>query len=314
MTSLSAKEIEDQFFGMVADGNYERALSLVTEHFALFPPHAQSVVYLWRMDMACRLGNDSLALDLLKQAVNAGHWYASLDKNPNFRILNDSTAFQHLITLCAQRRAEEIARSRAELKILEPEQQGDAYPTVFALHGNSGNIESFAPHWQYAVHAGWLVVLPQSPQALGPEMYVWNDWDWVVPSLVAQYRDVCTTYPVDPTGTVLAGFSMGAGLALRQAFERTIPVNGVLAVAPFLSDAEKLRPALTDPQNREMSVYLVASQEDEYCYAVAQKLSLLFQEYGIRHYLDIYTDVGHAFPASFEPRIPSALDFIRGRS
>lgn len=314
MTSQSAKNIEQQYFGLVADGNFEQALSLVSQHFALFPPHAQRVVYFWRMDMACRLGNTSLALDLLEAAVNAGHWYASLDKNASFRLLNDSTRFQHLITQCAQRRTEEIERSRPGLTILKPDPLRDANPTVIALHGNSGNVESFAPHWQHAVRAGWLVILPQSPQSFGPRTYVWNDWDWVVPVLLEQCRQVCKTHPVDPTCIVLTGFSMGAGLALRQAFERTLLVNGVLAVAPFLSDVEKLRPALQNPQNREMRVYLVASHEDQYCYEVARELSVLFPEYGIRYQLDISPDVGHAFPSSFEARISDALDFISGRA
>jgi hypothetical protein len=90
-------------------------------------------------------------------------------------------------------------------------------------------------------------------------------------------------------------------LPCLQAFERTLPVNGVLAVAPFLSDVERLRPALQNSQNREMRGYLVASHEDEYCYEVARKLSVVLPVYGIRHQLEIFPDVGHAFPASVEP-------------
>jgi hypothetical protein len=81
-------------------------------------------------------------------------------------------------------------------------------------------------------------------------------------------------------------------------------------VAPFLSDVEALQSVLAEPQNQKLRIYLVASKEDEYCHSVAVKLSVLLPTYGIEHKLDIYTDTGHAFPLSFEQRVPMALDFI----
>jgi hypothetical protein len=65
MSNVTTKEVEQQYFQFVAKKQYGEALALVTRHFALFPEYAQSVVYFWRMDMACRLNNRTLALEFV---------------------------------------------------------------------------------------------------------------------------------------------------------------------------------------------------------------------------------------------------------
>jgi predicted esterase len=260
--------------------------------------------------MACRLNDVQLALATLREAVDNGHWYAHLDQNPDFQILADSLDFQELVAICAQRREEEIANAKPVIKVLEPEPSSGSRSLLFALHGNSGNVEQFASHWEDARDHGWLVALPQSPQAHGPENFSWNDWDWVIPTIWNHFSQVSQNYPIDQERVVLAGFSMGAGLALWLALEQTIKVQGLICVAPFLSDPDALRTVLADSQNQKLRIYLVASKEDEYCYDVAQKLSALFTEYEIEHRLEIYQDIGHSFPPSFENHVPNALDFI----
>jgi len=307
---MDAKQVEQQYHALAAAGEHAQALELVTRHFELFPPHAQSVVYYWRLKMACGLGDVPLALDTLRRAVNDGHWYDSLAGNPDFEILAGSPEFQSLMEICADRRLQAIAASVPVLKILQPPKASGPYSLVFALHGNNSSAEVFAPRWEQARERGWLVALPQAPQSFGPGTYSWNDWDWAIPALVKQYGQILESYPVDPQKVVLAGFSMGAGLALWLAFERTLRCRGVLCVAPFLSEVDAFTPVLAEAESSSLRVYLVASPEDEYCHSVAVKLSSILPQYGVEHQLDIYTDTGHAFPASFEARLPAALDFI----
>ena len=310
MDQPKTKEIEQQYHQLVANGEYSKALHLATQYFDVFPPYAQRVVYYWRLSMACRLKDVQLALATLREAVENGHWFDNLNNEADFHILADQTEFHQLVALCEKRRSEEIANTQPVLKILKPENPSESYPLLFALHGNSSNVNVFAPHWRSAQEHGWLVALPQSPQAFAPETFSWNDWDWEIPTLVEHYSQICQTFPVDRNRVVLAGFSMGAGLALWLALERTIEVRGLICVAPFLSEVEALRSLLAQPENQKLRIYLVASKEDEYCYDVAVKLSEIMSQYGIDHKLDIYTDTGHAFPSSFEQRVPIALDFI----
>jgi len=307
---MNAREVEQQYHQLVAEGQYAAALQVATEHFSLFSHPAQKVVYFWRMDMACRLGESSLALDVFREAVEAGHWYAKLDENHNFQALHDWPEFQALVKTCAQRRLDEMAEAPAVMQVLQPQQRSASYPLLFALHGNGSNVEALAPRWQQATAHGWMVALPQSPQAQGAGLYSWNDWDWAIPTLVRRFGEVCEAYPIDRTKVALAGFSMGAGLALWLALERTLAVQGVIAVAPFLSDVDALRPVLSDEQNRSLHFYLVASHQDEYCYKVAGSLAALMAENRVEHRLDLYAEGGHAFPPSFELAVPAALEYV----
>lgn len=309
---MNAQTVEQHYHQAVAERRYADALELATHYFEVFPPHAQRVVYFWRMDMACKVGDARQALQVLRAAVDAEHWFSRLDQNPTFALLQGSPEFAQLVALCAERRAEEMAHAPSINKVLTPAHGITPYPLVFALHGNSENAEIFAPHWQAAVDHGWLVSVPQSPQALGPNSYVWNDWDWVIPVLQTHAAQVQHEYAVGQNKVVLAGFSMGSGLAIWLALEQKLAVSGVIAVAPFLRDPDALRPLLAQAASQALRFYLVASKEDEYCYTVAHDLAKLFTEYGITHCLDLYDDVGHAFPPTFEQKLPQALAFIVG--
>ncbi len=165
-------------------------------------------------------------------------------------------------------------------------------------------------HWGAAHKHGWVVALPQSPQEYAPDIFSWNDWDWVVPTVVENYEKVCKSYPVNEAQTILAGFSMGACVAISLALEQTIKVKGLLCVAPYFTDVEELSPLLAKIKGRRFRVYLVASKDDEFCYEVAVKLAQLLEDYGIEHKLDIYPAVGHSFPPQFEERIPEALAYL----
>ncbi len=265
------------------------------------------------MTMALRLGNAALALQLLNNAIDAGHWYHGLREDPDFAALYDSPEFDRIVEICAERRAQAIALAKPIVKTRQPDRFSPPYPLLMALHGNQSNVELFTPHWTSAVEHGWLVALPQSSQAYGPGTFSWNDWEWAIDEVkrhAAVLRAQPAQYPIDPQRVVIAGFSMGAGLAAWLALSDTIDVRGCLLVAPFLSDVDNLLPLLEKRMARRMRVYLVASQDDEYCYGIAQKLAALLPQYGIECEVEWYPEVGHSFPPPFGNRLPDALNFI----
>jgi predicted esterase len=310
MQPLDAKQVEQRYHSLAASGDYAGALELVTRHFELFPHHAQAVVYYWRIKMACKLGNASLALDTLQQAVEVGHWYDDLGEEEDLAILGVSERFQQLVAVCNARRQAAIDSEKPVMQVLKPSEGAGPHPLVFGLHGNNSSAAFFEQHWEPAVRQGWLVALPQAPQAYGPDKFSWNDWGWARQSLRKQLAQLREEEQVDATRTVLAGFSMGAGLALWLGLEGALAAKGVLCVAPFLSEVEALEPLLAALDRPDFRIYLVASPGDKYCHQVAVRLSGMLTSYGIEHRLDLYEDVGHAFPAPFRERIPAALEYL----
>jgi predicted esterase len=312
MEKLTLREIEQRYHQLVAEGDYEAALEWASAYAYEFPPHGKQVVYYWRFSLAARLGRAEQALGLMDEALTAGHWYADLESDEDFIALRDLPAFKQIVALCRERREEAIRTAVPVLKTILP--AGDfskPYPWLMALHGNGSNVERAAKNWAGVADLGWLVALPQSPHEYAPEWYSWNDWDWAIRSLKKQYAELVENYPVDPDRLVLAGFSMGAGLATYLAVSQTIvPVRGVIAVAPFLPDPEVLRPFLEEGRAAGLRVYLVASAGDEYCLQIARQLAEMLPPYCLACHLQVYPDQEHTFPPSFEQALSEALDFV----
>ena len=304
------EEIEQQFDHLAQAGAYAEALELVTREAHLFPDYAQKVVYSWRMTMACRLKDRALALQLLKEAVEAGHWYSGLRDNPDFHLLHGEPEFEKLVEICAERRAHEMASAIPTLKVLQPDRQFAPYPLLLALHGATSNVESFAGHWSAAVSDGWLVGLPQSSQAFGPGTFSWNDWEWAMQEVQKHYAALCQEHPIDPQRVVVAGFSQGGGLAAWLALSGAIKMRGLILVGPFLVEVQELVPLMEAHPPQGLRAYLVAGHRDQYCLGVAQRLATLLPQHGITCELDVYPDVEHSFPMEFESRLAHALEYV----
>lgn len=149
-----AQEVEQLFHHLVQSGAYAEALDLVTREANVFSGHAQKVVYYWRMAMACRIKEKELAVGLLKEAVQAGYWYAGLETDPDFQLLYTEAEFQHLAKAGRDLRAQAMANATPVVKTLHPDPGYSPYPLLLALHGSNANVETQIKYWSSAVSQG----------------------------------------------------------------------------------------------------------------------------------------------------------------
>ena len=312
MSGISIGEVEEQYHRLSQAGRYAQALDLVTREAHLFPAHSQRVVYYWRVSMACRLDNRALALQLLAEAIHAGHWYHGLREDAALQLLRGLPEFEEIAQICEERRALAIANSTPVLKILSPDTGSPPYPLLIALHGNQSNVESFSIHWTAASSHGWYVGLPQSSQSYGKETFTWNDWEWAVDQIRKDYGILCAQYPIDLSQVVLAGFSMGGGLAAFLALSGAIRVRGLVLVAPFLENVDELVPLMEQHPPKGLRTFIVSNERDEYCAGIAQQLSRLLPQHGILSQSEIYSEAKHGFPSHFETKLPQAMDWLVG--
>jgi predicted esterase len=304
--------IEQEFHRLCSAGEYAAAYQLATREAGRFPESAQSTIYNWRFCTACLMGDPALALRLIEQALDAGYWYgeADLRQDSDLAALQGMPEFERLIAIAGRRRDAALAQATPERKILEPANNAAPYPLLLALHGNNSNIAGSERYWRSAAEQGWLVALPQSSQVMSAEHYGWNDRDWAVREITQHVAAVREQYPIDPARVVVAGFSMGGGLAAWLALSGALAVRGFIGVGPFLANVESVLPLLEAPRERPLRGYLVASQRDAYCYSVAQKLAELLPPYGIACELELHPDLGHDFPPEFERSLIKGLGFI----
>ena len=234
----------------------------------------------------------------------------SLREDSDLAALQGMPEFKRLIAIAGQRRDAALAQAKPALKMLLPANGPAPYPLLLALHGNNSNIADSERYWRAAAEQGWLVALPQSSQVMSAEHYGWNDRDWAVREITQHVAAVREQYPIDPARVVVAGFSMGGGLAAWLALSGALAVRGFIGVGPFLANVESVLPLLEAPRERPLRGYLVASQRDAYCYSVAQKLAELLPPYGIACELELHPDLGHDFPPEFERSLIKGLGFI----
>jgi hypothetical protein len=169
MGELTMKEFGQEYFRLSSEGAHAQAYKLVTREAGRFPERAQGSYYNWRMCSACLMGDGALALQLLKEALAAGHWYdeAGLREDTDLASLQGLPEFERLVELSLRRRSEALAQAKPMLQTFEPEGQPQPYPLLLALHGNISNLEESARYWRLATAHGWLVAAPQSSQVMG---------------------------------------------------------------------------------------------------------------------------------------------------
>ena len=310
MGQQTLAEIEEQYHQLVGRGDYAQALDLADRTAPLFPPHAQRIVYYWRFRLAALLGQKEKALQLLNEALNIGYWYVGLDEEADFALLQGDPAFIQVVTTSVARRAAAIANAQQILTTLPPQESTPPYPLLLAFHGNSSTVAEFQRHWHVAAAQGWLVGLPQSSQVYGPDAFSWLDWDWSLQEGQQAYQRLCTNYPVNRQKVVLAGFSMGAGLAAFLGASGKVDITGMILVAPFVNEVKNLIPHLEARPRHTLRVFLVASERDEYCRSIAEQMADLFPQHGIPCKLKVYPNLGHSFPPPFEQELIEALAFI----
>src|SRR5258705_473372 len=96
------------------------------------------------------------------------------------------------------------------------------------------SAQSTLYNWRFCT--GCLVALPQSSQPMSAGHYGWNDRGWAVREITQHVTTVREQSPIDLERIVVAGFSMGGGLAAWLALSGTLAVRGFIGVGPFLAN------------------------------------------------------------------------------
>ncbi len=310
MAETTWDAVQREFWQLYQSGAYAEALDLVTRHETLFPRRGR--FYNWKMCMAARVNDIPLALQTLQEAVDAGLWFshASLREDEDLDSLQGLPEFERLAAICEERYAAAVAQATPQLLIAEPEHASPPYPLLVALHGNNSNSETSVDSWRSAANRGWLLTLPQSSQLGDFDGYVWNDRERATAEVRQHDATTRREYAIDPARLVIGGFSMGGGLAVWLAVSGAIEARGFIAVGPYLEDVGLLRPLLKARPDRKLRGYIVVGDQDDPCYRISQEIAALLQAHDIACELEVYPNLGHVFPPSFEESLAKGLDFI----
>lgn len=316
MEFLTFEELQAQIQQLYHDGEYASALELATYESKSFPEQAHLLSY-WRISLAARLGEQALALALLRQVLDNGFWYGEtlLRKSPALSSLQGLPEFEDLLL---QNAALQAAEPVFPLLILRSQGRCEAgglpCPVLIALHENGSNAQDSVVFWRPAALAGWLVAVPQSTQAMWKRAYTWDDREAAQREILKHYNELLEKYNIDPRNVVLAGHGMGGETAIGLALSGVGEACGFLAIdpeGPLMSEPEAWLTLVKDRQAGELRGYILFGEEDEAL--TPENIEILVETMtanGIPCEIEAVPHAGHDFAPEFEDALLRGLEFI----
>lgn len=299
-----------------SDETIPAAYDLLTKAAPHFPEQA-AVIYNWRYCAAARMNQTDLALQLMQAALDAGFWLraAYFNADDDLKSLRELPEFQRLVEGNEQKyQAAQAGSKPLAMPLPLPPTTAQPLPLLLGLHGNTGNAEETAPHWQSAVGLGWYTVLLQSSQVAGPNAYVWDDLELGAREIKAQVQELGAATALAPGRTVVGGFSKGGEMAIWLALNEVIPLAGFIAVnpgGPYIRDVSKFLPLIENCHSLgQLRAWLVAGENDRNL-ANIQALHEMLVSHGLNCQLIVASKIAHDFPEDFDQTLAQALQVLR---
>jgi predicted esterase len=293
----------------------QAAYDLMTEAAPHFPEQAYLLVN-WRYCAAALLGKTELALQIMREGLDAGLWWGEeiLQNDTDLASLKNLPEFNRLVEISeAHRQAAQAASKPYMLTLPLPEDATSPFPILLALHGNAANAQASVQYWESAVNQGWLTALPQSSQVNMPDRYVWNDLELGAKEIKAHYQELAEKHALDSEKVVVGGFSKGGEMAIWLALKEIIPMAGFIAVnpgGPFIQEIESWKPLLEGCKSlAELRGFFLVGENDGSIENI-RALHEMLNARGLTCDLFVAPEIGHEFPADFEQILTEALRYV----
>jgi phospholipase/carboxylesterase len=300
-----------------AAGNYARAATHYQKVAEVFPFEPAT-----RFQLACcyaRLGKNDQAFSTLEDAVRFG-WedVSKLEQADDLKDLRAKPQFADVLKAAAACRDEKlIIHACKKMGPLKPA------PLLVVLQG-LGVFRADLPYWESAAdELGCVLVMPRAVTKAAPMMYGWHRRG-AKDSSAADYFDLSAAakrvdeaiaeatrrFQIDPNRIVLAGFSQGAGVALRLIGEHPDRYCGAVAVnglhqPPGVAYWQSIQ------QQHPIRVYVIAGKFDRLLPRSQQVVEQL-RAAQVPHRYDELDQVGHEFPLDYTKRLKGAIEFVWG--
>jgi predicted esterase len=221
--------------------------------------------------------------------------------------VRDLPEFKQLVDESNQKCLEARKQIKSERVVLLPEDTTKEMPLLIALHGRNGNMESRLPPWDIARQRGWLVLSPQSSQALYPgDMagYCWDDPAQGMEDILLHINEIKSTYRIDHQRVIIGGFSQGSGMAIYSALRGDMGAQGFIGVATWWEDVDQLV-----CEGKGVRGYFVVGEKD-HTLNQTREIQKVLRASSIQFAEEVHPEMGHEFPSDFAPSFDKAIEFI----
>jgi predicted esterase len=269
--------------------------------------------------LAARLSYYTRVMQILETALSSGTWYgeAFLQNSPSLEPLQGNPDYERLLDISHQMQANDPANA-LPLLVVRPESEcrspDNPCPLLLFLHGNTDTAANNLEHWQSAAEDGWLLALPQSSGAMWAGAYAWTKHETAADEIETHLAKLTEQYVLDSSRIILAGFSMGAEIALWLALTGRVQSQGFILVGPsglFMDDIEKWAPLIRDSQERGLHGAIITGLADTTIpHDNVRALVAALNSAAIPTDHEEHIDLAHEYPSNFPNRLRHALAFI----
>lgn len=305
MENMTFQDLANEVARLYSEGKYTEALEAVEQNADRFPVQAARTTY-WRMCLLSMSGRPNDMISLFRQGLDSGLWWAEeqFAIETDFDPVRELPEFKQLVAESNRKCIEMQDQVKPDRTLLLPDDTSGELPFLIALHGRNGNKEHNLEFWDVARRRGWLVLLPQSRQALFEGAYCWDNREQGVRDILYHVEEVTGTYKVDPKRIVIGGFSQGSGMGIYTALHENTGAHGFIGVASWWQN-----PADFAGERNAVRGYFVTGEKDHTLERCREMQNVLKQN-EIPFTEEVHADLGHAFPADFERAFDQAIDFI----
>lgn len=306
MKKITFKELSDGMMSLYTAAKYTDALRLVEQNADSFPEHSATIT-MWRMCLLSMCGRPADVMSAFRQGLDSGLWWAGESfGDTDFDSVRDMAEFKDLVAESHKNCLTARTYIKPDRTILVPDDTAKELPLLIALHGRYGNKDANLEYWDVARQRGWLVLSPQSTQALNMGAYCWDDPAQGIKDILPHIDEIKLAYKVDPQRVLIGGFSQGSGMSIYMALNTAIIVRGFIGVGTWWRDASELA-----CEKKGLRGYFVTGEKD-HTLDRAREIQNTLQTNNILIAEEVHANLGHEFPASFAISFEKALDFILG--
>lgn len=287
--------VRHQVFASYGRREWDVALDLVREARPQFPER-DSILTFWEACLLSLDGQPQEALAVLEEGLERGlFWDAGILADPD---LNNARELENWVDF--ERRSVAVIES---LDLERPEtmvrRADDPAGTVIALHGAGDVPEDFFAEWDAATPVEWTLIVPVGDVPVTDIKWAWP-YDLSTDSLVESLEQLTLIPPI-----VMSGYSQGARMAAKVAWNGLVRTSGLILSAPTLAPE-----VWTESQRSPIPLYAVVGTDD-LAYEPLLSTSESLKRDGVPVQLDIREDLGHVPPEDLHQVVADGLAWIR---
>lgn len=302
---MTFQELTDELMRLYSQGKYAESLEVVEQNADRFPVQAARTTF-WRMCLLSLSDRPNDMLSLFRHGLDSGLWWAEQQfvLETDFDPVRELPEFKQLVAESNRKCIEMQEQVKPDRTLLLPDDTSGELPFLIALHGRNGNKDSNLEFWDVARRRGWLVLSPQSRQALFEGSYCWDNSVQGLQDILYHVEEVTRMHKVDPKRIVIGGFSQGSGMGIYTALTGKTGARGFIGAGTWWQN-----PADFAGKGNDVRGYFVTGEKD-HTLERAREIQNVLKENNIDFTEEVHANLGHDFPADFQRAFDQAIDFI----